>query len=473
MNLLFFVIALHFAAGALVMFLINRKLDSVEKKRNWLKYFSYLVIFIIVLGSVLADKNVFLGITIIIYSGGLVELLKIGRQTDQNQNGNRILLVSLILFSVIASLFTVFVLLPSNIIICTYILVVVFDGASQLAGKATGKIKILPVLSPDKTVEGAIGGTLSALITSVILHNYAGISILNSLVFGFIVCCAAFIGDMLASAFKRAFGVKNFGNILPGQGGILDRFDSFLMAGAVTGLLSLVSPFSFSNTDLDIAVYLGYSMAFVLVLLTGELIYLIFRIKAEYTRIFSHVFAGFISMLMVFHFESKWYMISICIQSVLFMYLTKRLGLFDSHNKVKRTTLGSPMFFIGILTAYIISIICTGDISVYFLSVLVLTVSDPVACIIGVGRNSGFWPVFLPGNNSPKTIVGSAGFLFSSFVILYAGLTFLHFNSSINLLIISLTTALIAAITEAVSPIGTDNLTIPLIVSVSLTIFAM
>ena len=114
-----------------------------------------------------------------------------------------------------------------------YILVVIWAtdiGAYQF-GRSFGKHKLWPVISPNKTWEGSIGGTLSALVCAAIyLHffpvGYAHFTymILITLVFSI----SGQLGDLVESGYKRYYGVKDSGKILPGHGGILDRFDSLL-----------------------------------------------------------------------------------------------------------------------------------------------------------------------------------------------------------------------------------------------------
>lgn len=109
------------------------------------------------------------------------------------------------------------------------------DGGAYFVGIRFGKRKLAPELSPKKTVEGAFGGILGSilgmLIYSFILKVIVGV---NCNVFGLVVvgiCCALLgpVSDIATSAIKREFGVKDYGNLFPGHGGILDRFDSVLL----------------------------------------------------------------------------------------------------------------------------------------------------------------------------------------------------------------------------------------------------
>lgn len=104
------------------------------------------------------------------------------------------------------------------------------DIFAYLVGKTFGKNKLLPSISPKKTIEGSIGGTIASTLCTIgycyfVIPELFAISGLLGLV-GSII---SQIGDLSASSIKRQFEVKDFGNIMPGHGGILDRFDSILV----------------------------------------------------------------------------------------------------------------------------------------------------------------------------------------------------------------------------------------------------
>lgn len=104
------------------------------------------------------------------------------------------------------------------------------DSGAYFVGKALGKRKLWPEISPNKTVEGSLGGVVCALIVAVLFSLLTDINanLLSLLAITAILSIFGQIGDLVQSAFKRHFGVKDSGNILPGHGGILDRFDSLL-----------------------------------------------------------------------------------------------------------------------------------------------------------------------------------------------------------------------------------------------------
>lgn len=117
------------------------------------------------------------------------------------------------------------------------------DTAAYFAGRAFGKHKLAPVVSPHKTVEGAVGGVLGSMLAGILLtcvyavlsSGYHVISIQMRgthygvlLLMGAIASVLGILGDLFASAVKRQAGIKDYGTIFPGHGGILDRFDSVM-----------------------------------------------------------------------------------------------------------------------------------------------------------------------------------------------------------------------------------------------------
>ncbi|WP_427910597.1 phosphatidate cytidylyltransferase [Pediococcus parvulus] len=125
-----------------------------------------------------------------------------------------------------------------------YILFVIWstDSGAYMIGKRFGKNKLAPHISPNKTWEGSIGGTVVAtIIGSVFLIFYPTqynfiLMVLLTLIFSI----TGQFGDLVESALKRYFSVKDAGNILPGHGGILDRFDSMLLVLPIIHLFGLI-----------------------------------------------------------------------------------------------------------------------------------------------------------------------------------------------------------------------------------------
>ena len=120
------------------------------------------------------------------------------------------------------------------------------DTMAYFTGKAIGRRKLAPVLSPGKTVEGAVGGLLGSVAGAVLYaHGFLpGVPAGYAAAAGAAVGIFGQAGDLFESLIKRAAGVKDSGTILPGHGGILDRADAILAAGPVLYLFAALSPLS-------------------------------------------------------------------------------------------------------------------------------------------------------------------------------------------------------------------------------------
>lgn len=111
------------------------------------------------------------------------------------------------------------------------------DTGAYCTGSLFGKHKLFPRISPAKSWEGSIGGGILVLIVASIMYyiesqgeNLSGLNLIEWLGLGLVVVVFGTLGDLVESLLKRTLGIKDSGNILPGHGGILDRFDSSLMA---------------------------------------------------------------------------------------------------------------------------------------------------------------------------------------------------------------------------------------------------
>lgn len=107
------------------------------------------------------------------------------------------------------------------------------DAGAYFAGIRWGRTPLAPRLSPKKTVEGAVGGIITAMVMSVLWGTWIGLPWMHCLILGPILGALGEVGDLAESALKRDLGIKDFGGILPGHGGVLDRFDSLLFSAPV------------------------------------------------------------------------------------------------------------------------------------------------------------------------------------------------------------------------------------------------
>jgi phosphatidate cytidylyltransferase len=229
MNLVLYLIILtYFLIGGVVILYINTKFQSQVKKHNWLKYFTFFIIINLLFISVMFNVLYFHYLSIIIILISFFEVIRLIIITGKLKTG----IISLFFLALFSFTFIGFSLLEKQLLIIVIFIVSIFDGFSQLSGQLFGKIKILPLISPNKTVEGMIGGFLFSIISSALIFKMLNKEFMQSLYFGFGISTFAFLGDLSASYIKRNFGVKDYSRLLPGIGGVLDKFDSLIFCGS-------------------------------------------------------------------------------------------------------------------------------------------------------------------------------------------------------------------------------------------------
>jgi phosphatidate cytidylyltransferase len=120
----------------------------------------------------------------------------------------------------------------NGLITILFVLITIWvtDSGAYFVGRSLGKRKLWPEISPNKTVEGFLGGVGSAIIVAILFYYLSSIdyNISKLIVMALLISIFGQLGDLVQSAYKRHYGVKDSGNILPGHGGILDRFDSLI-----------------------------------------------------------------------------------------------------------------------------------------------------------------------------------------------------------------------------------------------------
>ena len=120
------------------------------------------------------------------------------------------------------------------------------DTCAYCVGMMIGKHKMAPVLSPKKSVEGGIGGIVGAALIGALYAlainrwSNAGASILEFAIIGAVGGAISQIGDLAASAIKRNYNIKDYGKLIPGHGGILDRFDSVIFTAPIIYYLAVL-----------------------------------------------------------------------------------------------------------------------------------------------------------------------------------------------------------------------------------------
>ena len=133
-------------------------------------------------------------------------------------------------------------------VVAPFVMAFMPDTGAYLVGCAFGKHKLCPIISPKKTVEGLFGGFLGGIIGMLIygfvLQHFFGFAVnyLFAGLYGVLGAGAATFGDLMFSVIKRQTGIKDYGKLLPGHGGILDRFDSVTVVAPLAEAMLLILP---------------------------------------------------------------------------------------------------------------------------------------------------------------------------------------------------------------------------------------
>ncbi|NNC83362.1 MAG: phosphatidate cytidylyltransferase [Flavobacteriales bacterium] len=117
-----------------------------------------------------------------------------------------------------------------------FILLWTNDTMAYVSGRSLGKRPLAPRISPKKTWEGFLGGVLSSIILAILLSDLFEFGKGQAMIFGLLVSTFGTLGDLTESAIKRAVNVKDSGGLLPGHGGVLDRFDGVFLAAPIVWL---------------------------------------------------------------------------------------------------------------------------------------------------------------------------------------------------------------------------------------------
>jgi CDP-diglyceride synthetase len=286
--------------------------------------------------------------------------------------------------------------------------------------------------------------------------------VLQSLAIGLSIIVFAVLGDFVASYYKRLNGAKDFSQILPVHGGILDRFDSLIMASF--GLFFILK---LDFTTIFTINTLLYFEVFLVVFLIAEVLYHTFECKVEISRKLVHIASGLICLSFPIYSNNHWVVLLLCSSFIFVLMISKRLGLLQSINKIDRKSHGSMLFPVSVFCSFLSFEHFNHQYMFFYLPILILALCDPFAALVGQKWGFGKYKI----GNDTKTIAGSSVFLVSCFLILLVSLSFYSVQFPITTIwVSSFFIALLTTFVEAFSKNGTDNLTIPFCVIVCLLI---
>ncbi len=226
---LFCLVLVSFAIGGVAIWTLNKRSHAREGKKRWIKYVFYLVVVMMTIWCI--QFGIMQHMAIVLVAIGAYEIVIGWRRSNRRVP---FLLVSALFYMAVSFGFYRFSrdVAPEGLLY-VYSVVFTFDGFAQITGQLLGKKRILPKISPDKTVAGLVGGYVSGAAVGLFMLQWVNMPLWAPGCSPLLICTAAFTGDVLASWYKRRCGLKDYSGLIPGHGGILDRYDSFLASGAV------------------------------------------------------------------------------------------------------------------------------------------------------------------------------------------------------------------------------------------------
>jgi phosphatidate cytidylyltransferase len=228
----------YYALGTVGIYIINRKKETQSKRKAWIKHINYFIITNILFFSIAFNTLYFRIIAIMIIIMGFLELIKLFRESGYNHL--KFFLFSIFILAIFSLGFFFFGRMDKGVILFSFLILCIFDGFSQITGQLFGRKKLFPSVSPNKTVEGLIGGALISVLSAFVFKNLIIATSLKAIILAAIIAFFAFLGDALKSVYKRKYNVKDFSKLIPGHGGCLDRFDSLIAAGAGVALIDIL-----------------------------------------------------------------------------------------------------------------------------------------------------------------------------------------------------------------------------------------
>jgi len=212
----------------------------------------------------------------------------------------------------------------------------------------------------------------------------------------------------------------------------------------------------------------------------AEILYHYFKVKVELTRKLVHFGTGILSLLFPILLSNHWFVLALCLSFAVILITSLKFDLLKSINAIDRKSYGSLCYPLAVYSCFLIQSWYGeqsnfyGGYLIYYLPLLILAISDPMAALVGKRWS---WKPFKVGNGT-KTVAGTLAFFGTAFVISICAFYAFQISLSLDLLLLScFLISIVTGLSEAVSRNGFDNLFIPLTGAISvyccLTLFAM
>lgn len=221
-----------FAVGGLLMVLGTRGKSADVRRARATKFWGYFVIVHGVLAMCFAGP---LAVTAL--AAGIVAMgAREARRAWQLMQPPRPYGLAIAVLAASAVFLAAAYRTPSPRVAWLYMVCASFDGLSQVFGQWLGRHPLAPRISPAKTIEGMVGGFIGSALVAQWLRDVADYSAARALTVAALIGLTSLVGDLCGSWAKRRAGLKDFSAVLPGQGGVVDRFNSFVASMALVGI---------------------------------------------------------------------------------------------------------------------------------------------------------------------------------------------------------------------------------------------
>ena len=225
------------AVGILTLLGLKEFIDIKETKKplpNFIKIISYLFVIMILL-NLEVDDNLIISMDFRIITGlclvTFIPVVLYHEREKYSVNDAYYVMASTLFLGISMSFLDIYRSMQIEILIYLFLISIISDTYAYFVGSLIGRHKLLEVISPKKTWEGMIGGTIfGVFIPTVYFITFVNseVPLANVIVVTLFLSIIGQFGDLFFSAIKRYYGKKDFSNIMPGHGGILDRFDSII-----------------------------------------------------------------------------------------------------------------------------------------------------------------------------------------------------------------------------------------------------
>jgi phosphatidate cytidylyltransferase len=216
--------------GAIGFYFINRNKPTEIARQSWTKYISYFIIIHILFFSIVWKPIIFSYLTLLIIIVAAYELYHLHAKSHDKYH--KTFMLAIVIWGLCSAGFYRFGLQNKSTILFAFLTLSIFDSFSQISGQLFGRRKIMPTISPNKTLGGLIGGSAIAIVSAILLRDLYPKPLPEVFFMATGIVVFAFVGDISSSWYKRKYKVKDFSHLIPGHGGFLDRFDSLIAVGA-------------------------------------------------------------------------------------------------------------------------------------------------------------------------------------------------------------------------------------------------